>query len=709
MVIRKRNVFGAVVTIATITGPVVAFGDDLETTLTNNYGNPGALIDMPTAESAPDGQLATSVMYFDGFTRTTLSFQITDRLSGSFRYAATDGLTPSFDVYYDRSFDLKFRVFDETDWTPAVSIGLRDFVGTGILAGEYVVATKSVGPRLRLTGGVGWGRLGSYASDGSIGTRTPFSFAGVGTGGDLNVDNWFQGDYAFFGGASYQLSDKFSVSAEYSSDNYDIARGAGIISRDSPWNVALDYKLSDDIHLRAFALHGEEIGATVTLSLNPKNPAVPGGAELAPLPVAVRAQGSAQDLGWTTQPGSTARITQGVDASLDQAGIDLQGIRLDGRSAHVSILNDRYDANSEALGRTLRSLSRELPASVETLHVTLIRNGIPASTMSFNRTDLERLEHAPAREALAAARFTDTLRFGDYPDPLEDTYPRFEWSVGPYLRTSLFDPDNPLRVDLGVRARGAYHLGSGWIFSGAVGQKVVGNLDEVTRPNNSQLPHVRSDVSRYNQTDEPFLENLTVAKYARLAPDFYGRVTAGYLERMYAGVSGEVLWKPVDSRFALGAEINYAQPRDFDQQFGLRSRDTPGGTIPEFSGHVSAYYDIGAGFHAQVDAGRYLAGDWGGTLTLDREFANGWKVGAFATFTDASAEQFGEGSFDKGIRLTVPLSWVLGRPTTQKAETTIRPLTRDGGQRLEVDGRLYETIRGAHRPEIAKSWGKYWR
>ena len=163
---------------------------------------------------------------------------------------------------------------------------------------------------------------------------------------------------------------------------------------------------------------------------------------------------------------------------------------LKARSAHVRIRNEKYDATSQALGRTLRIMSRELPASVEMLHVTLIENGIPASTMSFSRSDLERLEHRPAREALAAAQFSDTLRFGDYPDPFPTVYPRFEWSIGPYLRTSLFDPNDPLRVDLGVRAKGKYHLGSGWVLSGSVGQKVVGNLDEAAQPNNSQLPRV---------------------------------------------------------------------------------------------------------------------------------------------------------------------------------------------------------------------------
>ncbi|MFN3207664.1 MAG: YjbH domain-containing protein [Roseovarius sp.] len=697
------------VTLGLLGLPAWAIAENLTTRVTNNYGTPGGLIDMPTAESAPDGELTTNVTYFDGFLRTTLSFQITDRLSASFRYAGTEDITPLFSTYYDRSFDLRFRLFDETDYTPAVAIGLQDFVGTGLLSGEYVVATKSIGDRLRVTGGVGFGRLGSYASDGSIGSRVPFTFAQTGSGGDFNVDDWFQGQYAFFGGATYQATDKLLLSAEYSSDNYDTAQAAGIIKRSTPWNFALTYQFNDRTSVRAFALHGEEFGAALTFNLNPKNPAVKGGAELAPLPVAVRGPSSAEDLGWTTEPVRKQAATLTLKNSLEQSDLELDGITLNGRSAHVRIRNETYDAPSQALGRTLRSMSRELPASVEMLHVTLIENGIPVSTMSISRSDLERLEHRPAREALAATRFTDTLRFGDYPEPFQDVYPRFEWSIAPYLRTSLFDPSQPLRADVGVRAKAKYHLGRGWIASGSVAQKVIGNLDNGVRPNNSLLPHVRTDTDRYNQTDEPFIEHLTLAKYARLAPDFYGRVTAGYLERMYAGVSGEVLWKPVNSRFALGAEVNYVQPRDYDQQFGLRSRVTPGGTIPEFNGHVSAYYDFGNGFHGQLDAGRYLAGDWGGTIALDREFANGWKVGAFATITNVSARQFGEGSFDKGIRFTVPLSWLTGQPTKQKASGVIRPLQRDGGQRLSVEGRLYETVRGSHRPEVAKSWGKYWR
>jgi hypothetical protein len=47
----------------------------------NLYGLPG-LIDMPTAEPAPDGTLALTYGYVGGANRGSLSFQLAPRLSG---------------------------------------------------------------------------------------------------------------------------------------------------------------------------------------------------------------------------------------------------------------------------------------------------------------------------------------------------------------------------------------------------------------------------------------------------------------------------------------------------------------------------------------------------------------------------------------------------------------------------------------------------
>jgi hypothetical protein len=149
-------------------------------------------------------------------------------------------------------------------------------------------------------------------------------------------------------------------------------------------------------------------------------------------------------------------------------------------------------------------------------------------------------------------------------------------------------------------------------------------------------------------------------------------------------------------------EVNYAVQRDYDQLLGFRDYDV-------VTGHASAYYDFGNGFHGQVDAGRYLAGDWGATFGLDREFENGWSVGGYFTLTDIPFEDFGEGSFDKGVRINIPLDFVLGRPTRREAGTTLQSLNRDGGARLRVEGRLYDVVRDAHYGDLEDSWGRFWR
>ena len=183
--------------------------------------------------------------------------------------------------------------------------------------------------------------------------------------------------------------------------------------------------------------------------------------------------------------------------------------------------------------------------------------------------------------------------------------------------------------------------------------------------------------------------------------DLYARVSAGYLERMFGGVSAELLWKPVSSNLALGVEANYVKQRDYDGGLGFLDYSVA-------TGHVSAYYEMGGGYHGQLDVGRYLAGDVGATVTLTREFANGWKVGGFFTITDVSADDFGEGSFDKGINLTIPIGWFLGEPDKRSVSTTIRPIQRDGGARLEVPGRLYEQVRSGHRNALEDQWSRVW-
>ena len=77
-------------------------------------------------------------------------------------------------------------------------------------------------------------------------------------------------------------------------------------------------------------------------------------------------------------------------------------------------------------------------------------------------------------------------------------------------------------------------------------------------------------------------------------------------------------------------------------------------------------------------------------MKLSKTFKSGFVVGAFATKTDISAEEFGEGSFDKGIFFSIPLDIVSKQYREGYGRFLWRNLTRDGGQMLggglQLDG-----------------------
>ena len=63
----------------------------------------------------------------------------------------------------------------------------------------------------------------------------------------------------------------------------------------------------------------------------------------------------------------------------------------------------------------------------------------------------------------------------------------------------------------------------------------------------------------------------------------------------------------------------------------------------------------------------------------------------------------------EGIRVSVPFDFIRGRPTRRVNDIELSSLVRDGGARLNVDGRLYETVRGGHYGDLEDSWGRFWR
>lgn len=678
------------------------------------YGSPG-LVDMPSAEMLPDGQFVPAISYFGGQARFNLTFQATPWMSASFRYNRIQNWNMGgFDTYYDRSFDLRFRLLRERQYVPGVTLGLQDLAGTGIYAGEYLVATKSFatpgwgarvgqGGQLKLTAGIGWGRLGSYDSLGDSGTRPPYD--PTGTGGKPAYDQWFRGPYALFGGIEWLPNDRLGLKLEYSSDDYvDETQVGTVFEKKSPLNFGVEYQATPSTRLGVYYLYGSELGVNLQVQLNPKHPPslmrVP-----APQPVAVRPSRASNPGTWTTEwsasQNAPIQLRDVLAPILRAEGLVLESLTVSADTAELRFRNLKYMSFANATGRAARAMTRVMPASVETFRLVPLSNGMALSAITIRRSDLETLEfQGNATDALLSATvFSDAPPLADAAVPAADLYPDYNWSLAPYFSPAFFDPDRPFRLDVGLDLRGSYRPAPGWILAGSIRQRLAGNTKGGEVPE-SALPPVRTEQVLYAQYGTT-MENLFVARQWRPGHNLYARATGGYLETMYGGVSGELLWKPVSSRLALGLEANYVRKREYDQRFGFLDYKV-------FTGHASAYYDFGGGFEGQIDVGRYLAGDYGATFSVDRRFNNGWSVGAFFTKTNVSAEEYGEGSFDKGIRFRIPINWFLGRPSRQAFGTTIRSVQRDGGQKVYVPGRLFGQVRAAHRRQLAGQWARVW-
>ena len=680
----------------------------------STYGGVG-LIETRSARMAPENTLSATVSYSSSIQRYGITFQPAPWLEATFGYSIFD-IAPNGDERFDRQFDIKARLWEEGEYNPEIAVGLQDFLGTGVFSGEYIVASKAYGP-LDLSFGVGWGRLGSrgdlrnpltYISDG-FGDRTR---ADDGTGGEVNFGQFFQGeDVGFFGGVIYDTPfEGLRLIAEYDSDDKSPIQD---FEDKTPFNFGISYTPYSGINVTGSFLHGSEFQIMTTIGTDISRPVQDAPKESEYTPFAVR-EGRGIDplapdtlppigpLGVTPVSGGAKPLADALAERLRPEGIGLRKLVLGADTVQITIENDRYRSVPQAVGRTARILSALAPLAIENFRVAIVERGMAVSEFDIDRGRLEvsarRLGWTANPPAMADSYHTVDLEVLEGETVDRTTYPRPTWSIAPDVRISTFDPDNPLRYNFDVVADGQVEVFEGAFLSGTLRADVFGNFDEIDRESDSVLPRVRSEFGRYYEETDIGVDRLTADYFFKPTDTVYARVSGGLVEQFFGGFGGEVLWRPQNSPFSFGLEGYYVKQRDFDTLFSFRDYDV-------FTGHASLYWDTDFyDVDLAVHAGRYLAGDLGATFEATKRLPNGWEVGAFATFTDVSFDDFGEGSFDKGLTFRIPFDWGLPYETRSTADITLRPVQRDGGQRLNPANRLFRLTQPASRGDVEEQW-----
>lgn len=415
---------------------------------------------------------------------------------------------------------------------------------------------------------------------------------------------------------------------------------------------------------------------------------------------------AASDIVWTKDvpllsDKQSMRFTRLLYHASSKQKLGVFGLSIDGVQANVFYSNNKYSRESEHIDRLLRALTQTAPDEIERFRLVATKRQLPTLEVITSRKTIERLaaQDASAEEFYQAMSFkpgSRTFNNSDFTVPL--TFPRFGYGLEPSLRYSLFDPDDPARYQIAVKAMGNVELLKGLSLSGTYRLNIYNNFDEITRFSNSVLPKVRSDFNFYLSEGASGFDSLTLTYRRKLTKEIYTRVIGGYLEEMYGGVGGEILYRPYGKRWAVGVNAARVKKRNFNKLFGFRDYETT-------TAFLNIYYELPIyNLNLEVNAGRYLARDLGATINLTRRFDNGTEIGMFATFTDVPFERFGEGSFDKGLIIKIPFQTFTPFDSIQRYETIIRPLTRDGGAKVEMGYSLYRTTHQQSMGQINRTW-----
>ncbi|WP_109123767.1 YjbH domain-containing protein [Dyella sp. C11] len=650
----------------------------------SDFGGVG-LWQTPTARMADEGEIALTASHVQPYDRYNVSLQPLPWLEGIFRYSAVsnrlygpESLSGS-QSYKDKSIDVKVRLWTESHYLPDLSVGARDIGGTGLFSGEYVVMNKRLGP-LDVSLGMGWGYVGARGD-----ITNPFSIISDkfkvrpttdGTG-RFSSNTYFRGPAALFGGVSYQTPwDWLVLKAEYDGNDYKHEPQHNNQPQNSPINVGAVFRPSHNLDLSVGYERGNTVMFGLTLHANVAQGTGPTKLLDPPLP-----QRSAGTVGQAPEQVDWASVARELH---DNAGIQVSSITRRGSEVVVTGEQQRYLYDAKAVGRASRVLDNHLGQGVDWFTVAAQQEGLTTAETSVHRPRFEELiDHdidlSDFRRGVEQNAPTPRNEEVLYTAPIKRVDQSFALTYG----QNLGGPNAFLLYQISAIYNVDVHFTPNLWWSGVLAADLVDNYDKFTYDAPSDLPRVRTDVRKYVTSSTITMPIFQLTQTRQLGQDLYGMAYGGMLESMFGGVGGEVLYRPFGERWAIGTDVNWVKQRGYDQDFSFRGYHV-------VTGHVTGYFNMGyKDVTVAISAGRYLAGDWGATVDVSREFTNGVRMGAYATKTNVSAQQFGEGSFDKGIYISIPFDLMLPRSTMTRAAFVWDPLIRDGGASLNKRYTLY--------------------
>ncbi len=675
-------------------------------TTSNNYGETG-LLEMPSARFMEEGTLKFGITASNPNEFTFIAASPFPWLEAVYRYTEQKNLKYGPVAYSgnqslkDKSFDIKFKLLEESYLQPNIALGIRDLAGTGRFSGEYLVASKKIG-NVDLSFGLGWGVLGA---DGNA--RNPFislderfkirTFSDS-EGGELNNQSWFSGKRtALFGGLEYSLYRYgINVKLEYDTSNPDLGLSGPPLEVKSRFNFGVSRSLNDFVDLGLSFERGDVIRFSFVFKGNY------GQRSLVPkldFPLNVISLNQEQKKRIIEEEEIFYRS---LNRSLREEQVYIQAASIKQDSVDIAINQVRFRSYSRAAGRTARIASALSPNEIEEINIFLMNGDIEIGLISLNRREFDKaiLNKSSSSEVLFKSNIVSPEKEPKYLNAdFQPTikFPEFFWNMSPALRHQIGGPEAFYLGQLWWKIDTTVMFRRGLSLKTVIGFDLYNNFNEFNNPSGSTIPHVRSDIQDYLSEGKNNIARMQLNYIWSPYKNLFARLDVGLLEEMFGGFGGEIYYRPFNSDFSTSLSIHRVKQREFKQRFGFRDYQTE-------TGHLGLHYDLPKGVHGKLSIGKYLAGDKGATVDISRRFKTGFTLGIFATKTNLSREEFGEGSFDKGFYFSIPIEIFYTKYRPGNISFGLHPLTKDGGATLNVHNSLFSLFGDTNRSSLLRDW-----
>ncbi len=178
------------------------------------------------------------------------------------------------------------------------------------------------------------------------------------------------------------------------------------------------------------------------------------------------------------------------------------------------------------------------------------------------------------------------------------------------------------------------------------------------------------------------------------------RLAGGYFEPAYGGGAAELLYYPVGSNWAVGAEEATVWKRRYHgMTFTNKIRRLHGhhAFYERFLGvqyFANVYYTLKPwNLDFKIKVGQFLAKDRGVRFEMSRWFSSGLKVSLWYTITNGHDRVNHQIYHDKGFAFMLPLDFFLPRSSRTYIGFAMSAWLRDVGASADNGKGLYQTIR----------------